>query len=106
MLADPEQRFMRALGLELGEAGPKCQRFAGVVDNGILLRLKVEAKPGDLKLTNVQGMLKAFKARGDRAGRVGRRCFVRAAGLRLQSEWRRARCPRPPPPEQDFFGTN
>lgn len=52
---------MRALGLELGPTGAQCQRFAAVVDNGILLRLKVEQTPGDLKLTHVQGMLKTFK---------------------------------------------
>lgn len=62
VLADKDQGFMRLLGLELGSQGPKCQRFAGVVDNGILLRLKVEQTPGDLKLTHVQGMLKEFKA--------------------------------------------
>jgi len=53
---------MRLLGLELGPTGAKCQRFAGVVDNGILLRLKVEATPGDLKLCDAQSMLKTFKA--------------------------------------------
>jgi hypothetical protein len=66
---------MRLLGLELGPSGPGCQRFAGVVDNGILLRLKVESSPGDLKLTHVQGMLGEFKkvrGRGRRAGAGGR----------------------------------
>ena len=61
VLADKDQGFMRLLGLELGPSGPACQRFAGVVDNGILLRLKVEASPGDLKLTHVQSMLNDFK---------------------------------------------
>lgn len=61
VLTDKDQGFMRLLGLELGPTGPQCQRFAGVVDNGILLRLKVEASPGDLKLTHVQNMLADFK---------------------------------------------
>lgn len=61
MLADRDQGFMRLLGLELGAGGPPCQRFAGVVDGGILLRLKVEAAPGDLKLTTVRAMLDEFK---------------------------------------------
>jgi hypothetical protein len=69
VLADKDQGFMRLLGLELGPTGPQCQRFAGVVDNGILLRLKVEASPGDLKLTHVQGMLGEFKKVGP-AGRT------------------------------------
>ena len=30
---------MRLLGVELTGEGPKCQRFAGIVDDGILLRL-------------------------------------------------------------------
>jgi peroxiredoxin len=69
VLADRDRAFMRLLGLELGAdaggagaAGPPCQRFAAVVDNGVLLRLKVEAAPGDLKLTQVQCMLAEFRA--------------------------------------------
>ena len=61
VLADRDQAFMRLLGLELTATGPPCQRFAGVVDNGTLLRLKVESAPGDLKLTHVQSMLEEFK---------------------------------------------
>lgn len=52
---------MRMLGLEMSDSGLPCQRFAGVVDNGILLRLKVEGTPGDLQLTAVQSMLAEFK---------------------------------------------
>lgn len=61
VLADKDQCFMRMLGLEMSDSGPPCQRFAGVVDNGILLRLKVEGTPGDLQLTAVQSMLSEFK---------------------------------------------
>jgi hypothetical protein len=39
VLCDRNQSFVRLLGLELGPEGPPCQRFAGVVDGGILLRL-------------------------------------------------------------------
>lgn len=40
VLADPNQSFTRMLGLELtGAEGPPSQRYAGVVDGGILLRL-------------------------------------------------------------------
>lgn len=46
MYSDPQQNFMRLLGLELPDGqGPPCQRFAGIVDNGILLRL-VRGGPG------------------------------------------------------------
>lgn len=39
VLADRNQSFVRLLGVELGPEGPQCQRFAGVVDGGILLKL-------------------------------------------------------------------
>lgn len=39
VLADRNQSFVRLLGVELGPEGPPCQRFAGVVDGGILLKL-------------------------------------------------------------------
>lgn len=39
MLADRNQSFVRLLGVELGPEGAPCQRFAGVVDGGILLKL-------------------------------------------------------------------
>jgi hypothetical protein len=41
--ADKSGSFMRLLGLELSadspSAGPKCQRFAGIVEDGILVKL-------------------------------------------------------------------
>lgn len=41
VLSDKSGAFSRLLGLEqpAGPQGPPCQRFAAVVDNGILLRL-------------------------------------------------------------------
>lgn len=39
VLADRNQSFVRLLGVELGPEGAPCQRFAGVVDGGILLKL-------------------------------------------------------------------
>lgn len=39
VVSDAKGAFARLLGLELGAEGPPCQRYAGVVDNGILLRL-------------------------------------------------------------------
>ncbi len=48
VLADHNGGFMRLLGMDLvgeplGDKGIPCQRFAAVVDNGILLRL---VRPG------------------------------------------------------------
>lgn len=63
VLVDRNQSFTRLLGLELlGPAGPPSQRYAGVVDGGILLRLKVEQSPADLKVTDAKSMLTTFKA--------------------------------------------
>jgi peroxiredoxin len=62
VLADRNQSFVRLLGVELGPEGPKCQRFAGVVDGGILLKLRVESSPADLKVTDAKAMCQTFKA--------------------------------------------
>ncbi|WIA36977.1 hypothetical protein OEZ86_008214 [Tetradesmus obliquus] len=62
VLSDRSGAFTRLLGLEqpAGPGGPPCQRFAAVVDNGILLRLKVEQSPAELKVTDIKSMLKTF----------------------------------------------
>ncbi len=42
LAADPTGGFIRLLGLELGVtegSGPKCQRFAGIMEDGILLKV-------------------------------------------------------------------
>ena len=42
LLADGNGGFIRMMGFELGvgeEQGPKCQRFAGIVDDGVLLKV-------------------------------------------------------------------
>mmetsp|Transcript_28814 Transcript_28814/g.73481 ORF Transcript_28814/g.73481 Transcript_28814/m.73481 type:complete len:235 (-) Transcript_28814:447-1151(-) len=60
LLADRNGGFIRLMGLELGDAaasGPKCQRFAGIVEGGILLKVKVEQQPADLKQTDVKSMV-------------------------------------------------
>eukprot|EP00775_Hariotina_reticulata_P003874 gene3874-4129_t len=60
VLTDRNQSFSRLLGLELGPEGPLCQRYAAVIDNGILLRLKVEQSPAELRVSDVKSMLKTF----------------------------------------------
>eukprot|EP00798_Chlamydomonas_sp_ICE-L_P016614 gene16614-22857_t len=53
LLADRTGAFMRLLGLEMGtEAGPKCQRFAAIVEDGILVKLCIEDHPKDLKVSD------------------------------------------------------
>lgn len=63
--ADRNGSFVRLLGLELGTIdcgkGPKCQRFAAIVEDGILLKLKVEAGPADLKVTDAKSMLELWR---------------------------------------------
>lgn len=42
LLADKNGGFVRMLGFELGVAegtGPQCQRFAGIIEDGILLKV-------------------------------------------------------------------
>ena len=43
LLADKNGGLVRLLGVEIGEPdatnGPRCQRFAAIVDDGILLKL-------------------------------------------------------------------
>lgn len=60
LASDPTGSFVRLLGLELGAdqaaKGPKCQRFAGIIEDGVLLKVKVEASPADLKHTDARSM--------------------------------------------------
>lgn len=49
--ADSNGGFVRLLGLDLSQ-GPKCQRFAGIVEDGILLKL-VRQQPGCLSTMRV-----------------------------------------------------
>lgn len=67
LLADRTGGFIRLLGLELGVldreggggggAGPRCQRFAGIVENGVLLKIRVEQSPGELKISDARSMM-------------------------------------------------
>jgi len=63
LLADGNGGFVRMLGFELGIAegsGPKCQRFAGIVDDGILLKVRIESTPIELKATDCKSMLELW----------------------------------------------
>jgi glutaredoxin/glutathione-dependent peroxiredoxin len=50
MLADGNGEFTRAMGLEFDGAvvglGPRSQRYAAVIEDGVISRLDVEEKPG------------------------------------------------------------
>jgi peroxiredoxin len=42
LVSDKNGSFIRMMGLELGDEaskGPKCQRFAGIVEDGILMKV-------------------------------------------------------------------
>lgn len=64
-LADQSAGFMRLLGLELphtdSSAGPKCQRFAAIVEDGLLLKLQVESSPAELKVSDASHMVKLWE---------------------------------------------
>ncbi|MDZ7840631.1 MAG: peroxiredoxin [Gammaproteobacteria bacterium] len=63
MIADPDGAFTRAVGLELDLAarglGLRSQRYAMVVDDGVVTRLNVEA-PGKLEVSDAESMLRAL----------------------------------------------
>lgn len=62
--ADKNGGVVRMLGLEIGSgegAGPKCQRYAAVVEDGVLLKLKVESEPAQLAVTDAVSMLRLWE---------------------------------------------
>lgn len=60
LLADGNGDYARALGLELDATGfgmgKRGQRFAMVVDNGVVSQLHVEA-PGEFKVSSAEHVL-------------------------------------------------
>lgn len=60
--ADRNGGLARLLGVDLGgdDSSPKCQRFAGILEDGILLKLAVEQTPGDLKVTDAKSMMQLW----------------------------------------------
>lgn len=66
VIADNKGGFVRMLGLELEDPEgpqntPKSQRYAGLVDNGILRKLKVEETPGNCIFSSAENMLQLIK---------------------------------------------
>jgi peroxiredoxin len=63
MLADGNGDYTRALGLELDASGfgmgTRSQRFAIVVDDGVVSQLHVEA-PGEFKVSSAEAVLAAL----------------------------------------------
>jgi glutaredoxin/glutathione-dependent peroxiredoxin len=63
MLADGNGDFTRAMGLEMDGTGygmgKRSQRYAMVVDNGVVKALNVE-KPGTFEVSSAEAMLKAL----------------------------------------------
>jgi peroxiredoxin len=63
MLADGNGDFTRAMGLEMDGSGygmgKRSQRYAMLVDNGVVKSLNVE-KPGSFEVSSAEAMLKAL----------------------------------------------
>jgi peroxiredoxin len=63
MAADGNGEFTRALGLELDASrfgmGTRSQRFAMVVDDGVVAKLQVEA-PGKFEVSSAEAVLRAL----------------------------------------------
>lgn len=64
MLADGNGEFTRALGLELDASGfgmgKRSQRFALIVDDGVVTSVLVEA-PGEFRVSSAESVLAALK---------------------------------------------
>jgi glutaredoxin/glutathione-dependent peroxiredoxin len=64
MLADGSGDFARAIGLELDLSkaglGIRSQRYAMLVDDGVVRSLNVEAAPGEVEASGAEAMLKAL----------------------------------------------
>jgi peroxiredoxin len=63
--ADTKGALTRLLGLDLGEpdaAGPRSLRYAAVIEDGILLRLRVDATPAEAKESSAEAVAKVIKA--------------------------------------------
>lgn len=63
MLADGDASFTKALGLEMdtaGFGGVRSQRYAMIIDNGVVTELNVEA-PQAFEVSNAETMLAALK---------------------------------------------
>ncbi|MCC5872770.1 MAG: peroxiredoxin [Gammaproteobacteria bacterium] len=63
MLADWNADLTRALGLDFDASAPglgvRCQRFAMIVDDGVVTKLAVEA-PGKLEVSKAEAILEAL----------------------------------------------
>lgn len=62
-LADPSCGFTRMLGVEFGDpkSPAKSQRYSALIDDGILLRLRVEKSPADMNLSSGDAMVSLIK---------------------------------------------
>lgn len=84
--ADKNGGVVRMLGLELGSgeaAGPKCQRYAAIVENGVLLKLvrfwRVSAVAGWGLTAGLGGGVGCRHGKREQAGRRGRACVSPSA---------------------------
>jgi len=62
LLADFDGAFTRSLGMELdlsvAKLGQRSKRYAMLVDNGKITKQWVEDKPGELKVSSAENVLK------------------------------------------------
>lgn len=59
-LEDPGNGFARMLGMDRIGDGPPTQRYAGIVENGILLKLAVEKHPREVDVSSIDSVLKLW----------------------------------------------
>jgi len=62
LLADFDGAFTRSLGMEVdlsvAKLGKRSKRYAMLVDNGKIAKQWVEEKPGELKVSSAENVLK------------------------------------------------
>ncbi|KAI3438766.1 hypothetical protein D9Q98_001184 [Chlorella vulgaris] len=65
VVTDPNAAFTRFLGMELappGAPGPRSQRYAAVVDDGVLLKVCVDKSPGEAKASSADSIMQVLAA--------------------------------------------
>uniref|UniRef100_A0A061S719 glutaredoxin-dependent peroxiredoxin n=1 Tax=Tetraselmis sp. GSL018 TaxID=582737 RepID=A0A061S719_9CHLO len=67
-VADTNGGFTRLLGLDLAEPsapGPRSQRYAGIIENGILVKLRVESDIGKVSESGCERILELLQCKRD-----------------------------------------
>lgn len=65
LAVDPNQAATRLMGMELGSPdapGPRSLRYAAILDNGVILKVKVDKSPADVKESSAASVVATLKS--------------------------------------------